>query len=223
MRLHRNTIVAAVAVLFATAAGVARAAEEFGQIPYSVFYQAFTRSQKINSAHLRPTVTVVSTKAKDAGAPPVKLVIQAKAGPINVTADSEGEIRSFPLTEELRKENPEVLSNQPRGTSQLRVAVALVLPDTLTYSYRLLAERLEEANREMKKQAGMLSIMLPRAKTLEFHFSSPGKQTVTVAATKPQTFTTDNNGNVQLVIDSQLAAEDPQVIVSVKPEKVTVK
>jgi hypothetical protein len=203
--------------------GSAVAAEEFGQIPYSTIHKALTRARAVTNPNLRPTVSIVSTDANASKSQPVKLVVQAKSGAMNVDIDNDGEIRSFPLTDELLKENPFVLSNQPRGKSQLRVAVAIVLPDGLTYSYRLLAQRLEEANAEVKKQAGMLSLMAPRAKTLQFQFKAPAKQTLTVGGKNGQVLTADNNGVIELTIDPKIASEDPQVVVSEKPSKIIVK
>ena len=150
------------------------------------------------------------------------MVIQAKSGPINVPVSDDGEIRNFPISAELLKENPPVLSNQPKGSSQLQVALGVVLPDSLTYSYRELAQLLDDANAEMKKQAGMLSLAMPRAKALSFQFRAGGKQTVTIKRADPQVLTTDAAGAVRLEIDKAVAAQDPQVVVSEKPLKVLV-
>jgi hypothetical protein len=66
-------------------------------------------------------------------------------------------------------------------------------------------------------------MVMPRAKSLQFQFSSGAKQTVTITGKNPQVFTADANGAVDLTIDPKLAAEDPQVVVSEKPTKVLVK
>ena len=224
MKFTSRPVVHTVAVLLMiVGAGAAVAAEEFGQIPYSTIHKALTRARAVTSPNLRPTVSIISTDANASKSQPVKLVVQAKSGAMNVDVDNDGEIRSFPLTDELLKENPFVLSNQPRGKSQLRVAVAVVLPDGLSYSYKLLAQRLDEANAEIKKQAGMLSVMAPRAKTLQFQFKTPAKQTLTIGGKSGQALTADNNGMIELTIDPKIASEDPQVVVSEKPAKVIVK
>ena len=196
-------------------------AQESGQLPYAAIHKVVSRAQKVKHPRLRAVVTLEST-AKGAKAKEITLVIQAKSGPINVPVGPNGEIRNFPITPELLKENPPVLSNQPKGTSRLQVGLEAIVPDGLTYSYRELAQLLDDANAEMKKQAGMLSIMLPRAKALSFQFRGGGKETVTIKRNEPQVLTADANGVVRVEVDKAVAAQDPQVVVSEKPVKVLV-
>lgn len=191
-------------------------------MPYATIHKVLSRAQQVKHPKLRALVTLQS-KAGAAKQKPITMVVQAKSGPINVAVSEDGEIRNFPMSAELLKENPMVQSNQPKGSSQLRVDFAAVLPDRLSYSYRELAQLLDDANAEMKKQAGMLSMVMPSAKALSFEFGGGGKQTVTIKRAEPQVLTADGNGAVRLEIDKKLAAEDPQVIASEKPEKVLVR
>jgi hypothetical protein len=197
-------------------------AEETGEVPYATIHKVLSRAQQVKHPKLRAVVTLES-KAGAAKQKPMTMVVQAKSGRINVAVGEDGEIRNFPISAELLKENPMVQSNQPKGSSQLRVDFEAVLPDRTSYSYKELAQLLDDANAEMKKQAGMLSMMLPRAKALSFEFGNAGKQTVTIKRAEPQVLTTDANGAVRLEIDKKLAAEDPQVIASEKPAKVLVR
>ena len=194
-------------------------AQETGQVPYASIHKAVSRAQQVKHPKLRAFVIVESKMKSDK---PVTMVIKAKSGPINVDISKDGEIRNFPVSAELLKENPPVLSNQPKGSSALVVGLELVVPDTLTYSYRELAQQLEDANAEVKKQAGMLSLVAPRAKAVLFQFRAGGKATVTVNRKEPQVVTADADGRVRLEIDKSVAAQDPQVIVSEKPVRVLV-
>ena len=196
-------------------------AEEMGQVPYAVIHKAVSRAQQVKHPKLRAVVSLES-KAPSAKSKPMTMVVQAKSGPINVPISESGEIRNFPITPELLKENPLVSSNQPKGTSQLRVGLELAVPDTLTYSYRELAQLLDEANGELKKQAGMLSMVMPRAKALSFQFRGGNNATVTIKRNDPQVLAADASGAVRLEIDKSVAAQDPQVVVSEKPVKVLV-
>ena len=190
-------------------------------MPYSVIYKVVTRAQQVKHPKLRAVVRV-EPKAQRTKAKEMTMVIQAKNGPINVAIADHGEIRNFPISDELLKENPPVLSNQPKGSSQLQVGIELVVPDTLTYSGREVAQLLDAANAEIKKQAGMLSFVAPRAKAFSFYFRGGGKQTVTIKGEEPQTLSADANGVVRLEIDKSFAAQDPQVVLSEKPTKVLV-
>ena len=197
-------------------------AQDSGQVPYATIHKVVSRAQQVKHPKIR---AVVRVESKTTGAKPrdVTMVIQAKSGPINVDVAGDGEIRSFPISAELLKENPPVQSNQPKGSSQLRVGLEVAVPDSLTYSYRELAQLLDEANAELKKQAGMLSMVMPRAKALSFQFrSGGGKETVTIKRNDPQVLTADANGLVRLEIDKAVAAQDPQVVVSEKPARLLV-
>lgn len=215
--ISRSLTIAALAA--AIIAPATLRAQETGQLPYASLHKVVSRAQQVKHPKLRAVVRLQS-KEKSAKAP--TLVIQAKSGPINVSVGADGEIRNFPLTPELLKENPPVLSNQPKGSSQLVAAIEVVVPDSSTWSYRELAQLLDAANAEIKKQAGMLSIMAPRAKAFSFHFGGGEKATVTIKRAEPQVLTADANGVVRLEIDKPLVAQDPQVVLSDKPDRVLV-
>jgi hypothetical protein len=127
-------------------------AQESGQVPYATIHKVVSRAQQVKHPQLRAIVTLESKTG--AAKKDMTMVVQAKSGDINVPIGDDGEIRNFPMTPELLKENPPVRSNQPKGSSQLQVALAAVLPDSPTYSYRELAQlldrrkcRAEEASR----------------------------------------------------------------------------
>ena len=212
----RLTILLLVAALSSSAAS----ANEPGQIPYAALHKVLSRAQQVQHPKLRALVTVKSKAAQ--AAEKITMVIQAKSGRIEVPVSSDGEIRNFPISPELLKENPMVLTNQPKGSSELQVQLEALVPDTLTYSYRELASVLDDANAELKKQAGVLSILMPRARALTFKFRDGGKQTLTVQGTQPQVLTSNADGAIRLEIDKTLAAQDPQVVVSQKPARVLV-
>jgi hypothetical protein len=217
--MRRGVLLAAVAVAVAFSTTTSLHAEDSGQVPYAVMHKAISRAQQVKNPKVRAVVTLQS-KAKTAKSP--TMVIQAKSGPINVAIADDGEIRNFPISDELLKENPPVVSNQPKGTSQLAVGMEAVLPETLTHSGRELAQIVDTANAEIKKQAGMLSMMAPRAKALSFQFRGGGKQTVTINRAQPQVLSADANGTVRVEIDKSFAAQDPQVVLSEKPAKIMV-
>ena len=208
---------AALALAFCSAAALH--GEDSGQVPYATIHKVMSRAQQVKHPKVRATVRMES---KTPGVEAKDLVIQAKSGPIKVPVGDGGEVRNFPITPELLKENPMVSSGLPKGAAALNVALEFVVPDSTTYSYRELAQTLEEANAEMKKQAGMMSGMMPRAKALSFQFDGGGKQTVTINGKNPQVLTADANGAVRMEIDKSLVAQDPQVVVSEKPAKILV-
>jgi hypothetical protein len=193
-------------------------------IPYAKLYDLFERGARIKSPNLRPIFVIASSdKAVKPGS--ITLTIQAKSGPIEIKIDSDGEIRSFPLTAELLKENPDVLTNQPKGTLKIGGGMGIVLPgDTLTYSYRELNDLVAQASAEMKKQAGMLlQLLVPTAKGLIFEFSGPHKQTFTIGyKSGPKVLQAGSDGGITLPLDKTSLAENPTVTLSEKPHKVSI-
>ncbi|MDP9098686.1 MAG: DUF2987 domain-containing protein [Verrucomicrobiota bacterium] len=193
-------------------------------IPYVKLYDLFERGAKIKSPNLRP-IFVIASSDKAIKPSSITLTIQAKVGPIEIKIDPDGEIRSFPLTAELLKENPNVLTNQPKGTLKIGGGMGIVLPgDNLTFSYRELNDLVVQASAEMKKQAGMLlQFLVPTAKGLIFEFSSPRKQTVTIAYKNgPQVLQAGSDGGITLPLDKTSLAENPTVTLSEKPHKVSI-
>jgi hypothetical protein len=192
-------------------------------IPYAKLYDLFERGAKIKSPNLRP-IFVVASNNKAIKASSITLTIQAKSGPIEIKVDPDGEIRSFPLTQELLKENPPVQTNQPKGTLMIGGGMGIILPDSLTYSYQQLNDLVAQASAEMKKQAGLLlSFMVPKAKGLIFEFSSPRKQTLTIAFKNgPKVLRADGDGGITLPLDKTSLAENPTVTLSEKPLKVSI-
>jgi hypothetical protein len=198
------------------------AAEDFGSMPYQKLYALFQDASGISAPNIRPIVVVNSTN-KEVKPAAITLTIQASNGPIKVAIEPDGEIRAFPMSPELLKENPTVLSNQPKGTLRLRGGLTVQLPDALTYTYAQLDDLLEQANAAIKKQAGTMSRFAPQAKGLIFQFRSPYTQTMTIVSKSgSKTLRPDHYGVIALTMDKQTLSENPTVTVSDKPIKVSV-
>lgn len=192
-------------------------------IPYAKLYPMFSRGAQIKSPHVRPIFVVQSTdKAVKPGS--ITLTVQAKSGAIPLKIDPDGEIHGFPVSAELLKEDPPILTNQAKGSLRIGGGIGITLPDSLTFSFAELNGYLVEASAEMKKQAGMfLSFMVPSAKGLIFEFASARKQTLTIAyKAGPKVLTTDSDGGIKLPIDKTSLAANPTVTLSEKPLKVSV-
>ena len=196
-------------------------AEDNGSMPYATLYGFFHDAAGIDDANLHAMIAVESTQS---GVKPsqISLTIQASKGPIKLNLASDGEIRDFPMSWDLLGENPSILSNQPKGTLRLRVAINLKVPDSLTFSYARLNELLQEANAAIKKQAGEYSGLAPQGKGLIFEFQGAGQPTISVTSKSgTKTLRPDNKGDVTLPMDSESLAENAGVKLSEKPVKVS--
>ena len=195
-------------------------AQEQATLPYAKIHDAFQKAAGVPSKDVRVAIAVESKdKAVKPGA--VTLTIQTRRGPRKLRIDPDGEIRRFPMNDALLRENPPVVSNQPKGSLKLGGGLVFTAPTASRYSYRQLVALLDAGNAELRQQAGLISFVAPQAKGLQFEFFGPGRQTITVRSrTAPLTVTTDDRGNVSLPLDRALLAENPAVRLSAKPAKV---
>jgi len=212
---------AALSAVLIFSASSARCAD--ATIPYAKLYSLFERGAQIKSPHVRPIFVVQSTN-KAVTPESITLTVQAKSGVIPLKIDSDGEIHGFPVSAELLKENPPILTNQAKGSLRIGGGLGIILPDSLTFTFAELNGYLSEATAEMKKQAGtFLSFMVPSAKGLIFEFASPRKQSLTISyKAGPKVLTADSDGGIKLPIDKATLAENPSVTVSEKPLKVSI-
>lgn len=201
----------------------ASSAECSSTFPYAKLYSLYERGTKIHAPNVHP-LFVVASKDKSIKPSSISLAILAKSGTIDLRIDRDGEIRGFPMSAELLKENPPVLSNQPKGTLLIGGGIGLDLPDSLTFSYKQLNDLLNQATAEMKRAAGMmLSFMVPRAKGIILEFSTPKNQIVTIGYhSGAKILHVDADGGIALPIEQGSLAENPTVTFSEKPLKASV-
>lgn len=193
-------------------------AQDKATMAYEKMYGIFQKAAAVKNKDVRAMIGVLPRDAVKPG--DVTLTIQAKAGPLPLTVDPDGELHGFPMNDRLLKENPTVVSNQPKGTLSITGELALNIPEGTTFSYRQLGALLDAANVEIKKQAGMLSFVAPQAKTITFEFFEGRGQSLTVGAKAgPKMIRADARGHLVLTVDPALCAENPTVTLSEKPSK----
>lgn len=193
-------------------------AQEVGKLPYKTLDEIFQKAAGVDRSKVALRVLISS---KNAAVKPgdITLTIDSKsAGSTRVPVGPDGGIRDFPQTEALRKENPFILSNQPKGSLQLAADIGFPVPAEKTFPYQRLVDGVNEINATIKKQAGMLSVLVGTASKLSFQFGDP-KATVTVPSKSgPTVLKADAQGNVVVTVDAALAKGDAQVVLSEKPK-----
>jgi hypothetical protein len=202
----------------------ARATDTNAVIPYKTLDDMFQPIEAVDPAKLESHVAVVS-RNKAVHPADITLTIQsARAGMIPVTVSTNGRILNFPHDKNLLRENPPVVSNQPKGTLNLMVSMQLPPPEGLTFRYGRLGDGVAEINKAIRAQAGMmLSLVAPKAEGVVFLFpkASAGKATVEIAsATGRREYTADAHGHVTLKLEPALLKENPEVTVSEKPPRI---
>jgi RNA polymerase sigma factor (sigma-70 family) len=160
----------------------------------------------------------------------IHLTIQSVVkGPMPVLLGAKGQILDFPHDEALRRENPRVVADQPKGSLNLSVWCYVPVPERLTFQYRRFGDAVAEANRAAVRAnamiqngyAGQFSPFKQKVTGVVFVFSksAAGQATVEIAAAAGRrNYTADGSGHVRIKIEPALLAENPEVTVSAKPE-----
>lgn len=193
-------------------------------IPYGTLDDVFQPIEAIDRTKLEVDV-LVSSKNKAVHPGDITLTIQsAMKGMIPVAVTTNGQIVKFPHGKDLRRENPPVMSNQPKGTLLLGVTIELPLADELTFRYDRLGDGVAEINKAIRAQAGMmLSLLAPKAQgvVLVFPKAGAGKAKVEIiSAGGKHEYVADQHNQITLKLDKTLLSENPPVKMSEKPEHI---
>lgn len=202
--------------------GLGAQAAEMATIPYAKLDEILQKTDAIDRKKL-VVLAQVSSRNKAVKPSEITLTIKSATGAIPVRLGAEGDLLDFPRTEALRKENPPIETNQPKGTLAVSMGLGLVVPETPTFRYTRVAEAIAEGNKAIKAQAGMLSLVAPLLKSVVLFFPprSAGKATVEIAAAGgKQILTADAGGEVKIPLDPKLAAENPEVRASERPMRI---
>lgn len=142
---------------------------ETGVVPYNVIVSILDGFDSLKEKD-RLILSVRVVPAKQEPATPIQLEIRSRGGAIPLRLTETGEFVDFPITAELRAENPPVASNQPKGTLSLQGAISLKFSGKLEEEAAWYLEALRQANAALKAQAGLHA---PKLKTLVVAFE-PG-------------------------------------------------
>jgi hypothetical protein len=197
-------------------------ADETAAIPYAKLDEMWRKIDQINSQKLSVSAQIAS-KNKDVKPSAITMTIMSATGALPIRIGPEGDLLEFPQNEALRKENPPIETNQPKGSLVLTFGLGLPMPPTLTFPYDRLVEGVAEGNKVVKTHAGMVPNVAPNLKAVIFVFpkSSAGKASVEIAARAGKKLTTaDANSQAKIVIDQKLAAENPEVKLSERPTRI---
>lgn len=192
-------------------------------IPYKAMDVACQFTEGIDQAKL-VVHTVVESNKKSVRPGDIHLTIQsAVKGPIPLKLGNKGQILNFPHDEALRRENPNIVSDQPKGTLGIGTWFYVPMPKELTFSYSVLANAVAEANKgEEAARVDGLAQAHSSARRIErvclvFPQSSAGKARLQIeSASGWKEYTADKWGKIILKIEDSLTAENPKIILSEK-------
>ncbi|MDR3460151.1 MAG: sigma-70 family RNA polymerase sigma factor [Verrucomicrobiae bacterium] len=197
------------------------------RIPYNLLDDACQFVDGFDQTKLVVRI-VVSSQNRAVHPGDIRLVIQStNSGPLRVKLGSKGEILNFPHTEALRRENPIVITDQPKGSLGAGFWCYVPMPKELSFPYQHLGDAVAEANQGIERakqfiQSDFTGVMGPFARTargviLVFPRTSAGRAKLEIAAAAGiKTYTADRGGNIRLTIDDALLVENPKVTLSEK-------
>jgi hypothetical protein len=197
-------------------------AAETATIPYAKLDEMWRKIDQINSQKLSVSAQVAS-KNKDIKPSAITMTIKSATGDLPIRIGPEGDLLEFPQNEALRKENPPIETNQPKGSLVLTLNLGLPVPATTAFPYDRFVEGLAEGNRVAKAHAGELAAVAPNLKVVIFVFpkSSAGTATVEIGARAgKKLLTADASSQVKILIDQKLSAENPEVKLSERPTRI---
>jgi RNA polymerase sigma factor (sigma-70 family) len=195
----------------------------------SAFAGSFDRSKLV--------IQVLITSRNKAVRPSdMQFTIQSsKKGPIAVHVSADGQIIDFPHDEQLRRENPPIFVNQPKGTMRLTIFMrGLPKLEDLTFRYNRLSDAVAELNNGMERATKIAKASYPEElpafdrfkrniQGVLFFFpkSSGRKARVEIASVSgKREYVADVNGHLRLTLEKALVAENPEVTVSEIPQNI---
>lgn len=201
-------------------------AKAVAQIPYKMLSDACRFQDSIKQTNLVFHILIGSSnnavKPSD-----IHLTIEsANQGKIPVRLGSKGEILDFSQDEDLRRENPFVVSDKPKGSLLFGAWVYVPMPEGLTFRYSHLANAVVEANKAADRAKQMAITDFPEFFSgkvdgvgIVFPKSGAGKAKIIIATSAgKKEYIADGHGVIKLKINPKLQAENPLVIVSEKPD-----
>ncbi len=163
------------------------------------------------------TVSDIHLQMQPAGKPAVALPL---------TADGSLQL---PMDPALYRENPLILSNQPKHSLEISAAIKFIPPTAGPSTYRVLMTAVGQINTLIHREAGMLSWFAPKVEGLIFLFRknpatltihTPKGDSVMQAGTSPYQFLPADTRIIQVKYDQDLYASNPAVDLSVAPTDV---
>ena len=171
-------------------------------------------SLRVTSILCGVTAADIHLQMQPAGKPPVDLVLAKDGG------------FKLPMNPVLYKENPSIISNQPKHSLQISASINFLPPAAGTSDYRTLMADVGQINTLIHREAGMLSWFAPKVKGLIFLFSersaaltihTPKGNSVMQAEASIYQFIPKDIRIIQVKYDKHLFTSNPTVDLNIAP------
>jgi RNA polymerase sigma factor (sigma-70 family) len=199
------------------------------EIPYTVLEDAWRFQESVNPTNL-VFHFLLGSNDKNVHPKDIRLTIHsASKGDIPLHLGEKGQLLAFPCDDDLRQENPPVISDQPKGSMGGGFWVYVPRPEGVVFRYDLLANAVDEANKaaaradqmgegDYARSVPMFSGTI-NGVILVFPPASAGKAKVTIGSGEGmKEYTADSHGIIKLKMNARLQTENPALILSERPD-----
>lgn len=191
--------------------------------PYNELYSLYEKYQALPQARRDHLTFRLKATPVDKTIPrdQVHLAIARKDGRVNIPISNDG-VLEFPLSEQLHRENPAIMTNLPVGKIlKLEVEVLIKGPLRDVYQYAELEKLLDDANSAVRSHAGIWALFMPKAKGLEFRFANPATGTMQIRAKDGEKrLLANEQGRILMHIEKKYQSENPIVAFGARPEEI---
>jgi hypothetical protein len=193
-----------------------------GTIPYRAVAEVFDGFAKVKEKDkLRIGVRIVPAKGH-VPTTPLAVEIRSRTGVLPLKLSPTGELVEFPLTPELRAENPKLASNQPKGTLNLRAELSIRYSGRPSEYAAWYLDALGQANAAVKGQVGLMSFVVPKLETLVFEFDPAARATVTLRTEAGEkSVPADAEGKARVRLGPEAAHRSARIVLSAEPRLIT--
>src|SRR3569623_209202 len=194
----------------------ARAWADVSTTPYATLFTVLAPAQQIDSFDRLRAAQRIESKTAGVSPNQIRIVVKARRGDLAVPVAADGRIH-FPLDEALKAENPDVQTNQPKGSLSLTVTMELKLPEGLHIAWADLHAALDQAHQVLAAQARSDGLSVPGIVGAEFRFGRGPDARVTVTGKSECLLAADAEGRVIVMVDEAAAKEQPSLEFTHKP------
>lgn len=212
-RVWRHLCLLPVALVLMLASALVLAADARSETPYAVLYGVLEPSRRIAAYPRLRALQSIQSQNRNVTPASIRLEIMSRTGVMVVPVRTDGGLE-FPLEEALLRENPIVVSNQPKGTLSLAVTLALAPPATARIPVAELAAALSDVDRLLRELPGQPNRAV---RGVEFRFDPRAEARVTLRGASERLLQADAGGRVVLMRDTDLGAESIEVEISQPP------
>ncbi len=188
------------------------------EVPYVLLYRSLEPSIAIAKyPKLRATQRILS-RLPEVRPEQIKVQILARSGVIEVAIDALGRAQ-FPLTAALLAENPNVRSNQPKGSLSVSATMELALAGKQKLSYQELMEAVQQAEQAVGELGS--ATQGRRIQTVEFEFSPADNAQLQLNDDRSEDILiADQRGLIRVRIDPRKLKSNAEIIISAKSHAV---